>query len=133
MKSATIAAGNNFEINPGEGAFYGPKLEFVLTDAIGRDWQCGTLQVDFVLPDRLDANYIGEDGNKHRPVMLHRACLGSFERFIGILIESFAGRLPFWLAPRQVVVAAIVSDADDYCANVFSYNQRNPKPCETKC
>ena len=120
LKSATIAAGNNFEINPGEGAFYGPKLEFVLTDAIGRDWQCGTLQVDFVLPDRLDANYIGEDGNKHRPVMLHRACLGSFERFIGILIESFAGRLPFWLAPRQVVVAAIVSDADDYCANVVS-------------
>ena len=118
LKSATIAAGNNFEINPGEGAFYGPKLEFVLTDAIGRDWQCGTLQVDFVLPDRLDASYIGEDGNKHRPVMLHRACLGSFERFIGILIESFAGRLPFWLAPRQVVVAAIVSDADEYCKNV---------------
>ncbi|MDC3002558.1 threonine--tRNA ligase, partial [Paracoccaceae bacterium] len=97
LKSATIAAGYEFEINPGEGAFYGPKLEFVLTDAIGRDWQCGTLQVDFVLPDRLDANYIGEDGNKYRPVMLHRACLGSFERFIGILIESFAGRLPFWL------------------------------------
>ena len=90
----------------------------MLTDAIGRDWQCGTLQVDFVLPDRLDASYIGEDGNKHRPVMLHRACLGSFERFIGILIESFAGRLPFWLAPRQVVVAAIVSDADEYCKNV---------------
>jgi threonyl-tRNA synthetase len=120
LKSATIAAGYEFEINPGEGAFYGPKLEFVLTDAIGRDWQCGTLQVDFVLPDRLDANYIGEDGNKHRPVMLHRACLGSFERFIGILIESFAGRLPFWLAPRQVVVAAIVSDANDYCGNVVS-------------
>ena len=120
LKSATIAAGYEFEINPGEGAFYGPKLEFVLTDAIGRDWQCGTLQVDFVLPDRLDANYIGEDGNKHRPVMLHRACLGSFERFIGILIESFAGRLPFWLAPRQVVVAAIVSDANDYCENVVS-------------
>ena len=120
LKSATKAAGYEFEINPGEGAFYGPKLEFVLTDAIGRDWQCGTLQVDFVLPDRLDANYIGEDGNKHRPVMLHRACLGSFERFIGILIESFAGRLPFWLAPRQVVVAAIVSDANDYCENVVS-------------
>ena len=92
----------------------------MLTDAIGRDWQCGTLQVDFVLPDRLDANYIGEDGNKHRPVMLHRACLGSFERFIGILIESFAGRLPFWLAPRQVVVAAIVSDANNYCKDVVS-------------
>ena len=118
LKSATIAAGYDFEINPGEGAFYGPKLEFVLTDAIGRDWQCGTLQVDFVLPDRLDANYVGQDGNKYRPVMLHRACLGSFERFIGILIENFAGRLPFWLAPRQVVVAAIVSDANDYCENV---------------
>ena len=120
LKSATIAAGYDFDINPGEGAFYGPKLEFVLTDAIGRHWQCGTLQVDFVLPDRLDANYIGEDGNKHRPVMLHRACLGSFERFIGILIESFAGRLPFWLAPRQVVVAAIVSDANNYCKDVVS-------------
>ena len=120
LKSATIAAGYEFDRNPGEGAFYGPKLEFVLTDAIGRDWQCGTLQVDFVLPDRLDANYIGEDGNKHRPVMLHRACLGSFERFIGILIESFAGRLPFWLAPRQVVVAAIVSDANNYCKDVVS-------------
>ena len=120
LKSVTIAAGYDFEINPGEGAFYGPKLEFVLTDAIGRDWQCGTLQVDFVLPDRLDANYVGEDGNKYRPVMLHRACLGSFERFIGILIENFAGRLPFWLAPRQVVVAAIVSDANDYCENVVN-------------
>jgi threonyl-tRNA synthetase len=120
LKSATIAAGYDFEINPGEGAFYGPKLEFVLTDAIGRDWQCGTLQVDFVLPDRLDANYVGEDGNKYRPVMLHRACLGSFERFIGILIENFAGRLPFWLAPRQVVVAAIVSDANDYSENVVN-------------
>ena len=120
LKSATIAAGYDFEINPGEGAFYGPKLEFVLTDAIGRDWQCGTLQVDFVLPDRLDANYVGEDGNKYRPVMLHRACLGSFERFIGILIENFAGRLPFWLAPRQVVVAAIVSDANDYCENLVN-------------
>ena len=120
LKSATIAAGYDFEVNPGEGAFYGPKLEFVLTDAIGRDWQCGTLQVDFVLPDRLDANYVGEDGNKYRPVMLHRACLGSFERFIGILIENFAGRLPFWLAPRQVVVAAIVSDANDYCENVVN-------------
>ncbi len=118
LKSATEAAGYEFELNPGEGAFYGPKLEFVLTDAIGRDWQCGTLQVDFVLPERLDANYIGEDGAKHRPVMLHRAVLGSFERFIGILIESFAGRLPFWLAPRQVVVAAIVSDADEYCREV---------------
>ena len=118
LRSATEAAGYNFELNPGEGAFYGPKLEFVLTDAIGRDWQCGTLQVDFVLPERLDANYIAEDGQKHRPVMLHRAVLGSFERFIGILIESSAGRLPLWLAPRQVVVAAIVSDANDYCHEV---------------
>ncbi|MBZ0127754.1 MAG: threonine--tRNA ligase [Rhodobacteraceae bacterium] len=120
LKSATIATGYEFELNPGEGAFYGPKLEFVLTDAIGRDWQCGTHQVDFVLPERLDANYIGEDGAKHRPVMLHRATLGSFERFIGILIEEHAGRLPFWLAPRQVVVAAIVSDADDYVRDVVA-------------
>ena len=105
-------------MNPGEGAFYGPKLEFVLTDAIGRDWQCGTLQVDFVLPERLDANFIGEDGQKHRPVMLHRAVLGSFERFIGILIENFAGKLPFWLAPRQVVVASIVTDANEYCTEI---------------
>ena len=114
LLSATRKAGIEPELNPGEGAFYGPKLEFVLTDAIGRDWQCGTHQVDFVLPERLDATYIGEDGAKHRPVMLHRATLGSFERFIGILIESHAGKLPFWLAPRQVVVASIVSDADDF-------------------
>ncbi|MFQ3354718.1 MAG: threonyl-tRNA synthetase [Paracoccaceae bacterium] len=112
LLSATRAAGIEPEMNPGEGAFYGPKLEFVLTDAIGRDWQCGTHQIDFVLPDRLDANYIGDDGVKHKPVMLHRATLGSFERFIGILIEEHAGKLPFWLAPRQVVVASIVSDAD---------------------
>ncbi len=120
LLSATRAAGIEPEINPGEGAFYGPKLEFVLTDAIGRDWQCGTHQVDFVLPERLDASYIGEDGAKHRPVMLHRATLGSFERFIGILIENFAGKLPFWLAPRQVVVASIVSDADDYVHEVVA-------------
>jgi len=118
--AATNAAGSEYTLNPGEGAFYGPKLEFVLTDAIGRDWQCGTLQVDFVLPERLDATYIGEDGAKHRPVMLHRATLGSFERFIGILIESFAGKLPFWLAPRQVVVASIISDADDYVHEVVA-------------
>ncbi|UWQ95009.1 threonine--tRNA ligase [Rhodobacteraceae bacterium M385] len=111
---ATRAAGIEPEMNPGEGAFYGPKLEFVLTDAIGRDWQCGTHQVDFVLPERLDATFIAEDGAKHRPVMLHRACLGSFERFIGILIEEHSGKLPFWLAPRQVVVASIVSDADEF-------------------
>ncbi|MDG2340529.1 MAG: threonine--tRNA ligase [Paracoccaceae bacterium] len=120
LLSATRAAGIEPELNPGEGAFYGPKLEFVLTDAIGRDWQCGTHQVDFVLPERLDASYIGADGDKHRPVMLHRATLGSFERFIGILIESHAGKLPFWLAPRQVVVAGIVTDADDYCLEVVA-------------
>ena len=120
LRNATQAAGYAFELNPGEGAFYGPKLEFVLTDAIGRDWQCGTLQVDFVLPERLDANYIGQDGSKHRPVMLHRAVLGSFERFIGILIESFEGKLPFWLAPRQVVVASIITDANEYCTDLVA-------------
>ena len=120
LLAATRAAGIEPELNPGEGAFYGPKLEFVLTDAIGRDWQCGTHQVDFVLPERLDANYIGADGAKHRPVMLHRATLGSFERFIGILIEEHAGKLPFWLAPRQVVVASITSEADEYVAEVVA-------------
>ena len=120
LLAATRAAGIEPELNPGEGAFYGPKLEFVLTDAIGRDWQCGTHQVDFVLPERLDATYIAEDGAKHRPVMLHRATLGSFERFIGILIEEHAGKLPFWLAPRQVVVASIVSEADDYVHDVVA-------------
>ncbi|MEQ3677476.1 threonine--tRNA ligase [Pseudophaeobacter sp.] len=114
------AAGYDYEIQEGEGAFYGPKLEFVLTDAIGRDWQCGTLQIDPNLPERLDASYIGQDGDKHRPLMLHRATLGSFERFIGILIEEHAGKLPFWLAPRQVVVASITSDADDYVQEVVA-------------
>ena len=120
LLSATRAAGIEPEMNPGEGAFYGPKLEFVLTDAIGRDWQCGTHQVDFVLPERLDANYIGSDSAKHRPVMLHRATLGSFERFIGIMIEEHAGRFPFWLAPRQVVVASIISDADEFVHEVVA-------------
>jgi threonyl-tRNA synthetase len=120
LLTATRKVTDDIELNPGEGAFYGPKLEFVLTDAIGRDWQCGTFQVDFVLPERLDAHYIGQDGAKHRPVMLHRATLGSFERFIGILIEEHAGRLPFWLAPRQVVVASITSEADDYVAEVVA-------------
>ena len=110
--SATRAAGIEPELNPGEGAFYGPKLEFVLTDAIGRDWQCGTHQVDFVLPERLNANYVGDDGAKHRPVMLHRATLGSFERFIGILLEEHGGNLPIWLAPVQVVVSSIVSETN---------------------
>ena len=118
LERACAEAGVEYVINPGEGAFYGPKLEFVLRDAIGRDWQCGTLQVDFVLPERLDAEYVGEDGARHRPVMLHRAILGSFERFLGILIEQFAGRFPLWLAPVQVAVATIVSDADGYAAEV---------------
>jgi threonyl-tRNA synthetase len=120
LGDACNAAGHEFEILEGEGAFYGPKLEFTLTDAIGRNWQCGTLQVDSNLPERLDANFIGADGEKHRPVMLHRATLGSFERFIGILIEEHAGKLPFWLAPRQVVVASIVSDADDFVAEAVA-------------
>ena len=120
LMDATKAAGVEVIMNPGEGAFYGPKLEFVLRDAIGRDWQCGTHQVDFVLPERLDANYVGEDGEKHRPVMLHRAILGSFERFIGILIENYAGRFPLWLAPLQVVVATITSEADDYARDVLA-------------
>ena len=118
LKDATNAAGLDWELNPGEGAFYGPKLEFVLRDTIGRDWQCGTLQVDFVLPERLDANFVGDDGEKHRPVMLHRAILGSFERFIGILIEHYAGKFPLWLAPQQVVVATIAEAADDYAVKV---------------
>jgi threonyl-tRNA synthetase len=118
LREACRIAGVDYELNPGEGAFYGPKLEFVLRDAIGRDWQCGTLQVDFVLPERLDAEYVGEDGARHRPVMLHRAILGSFERFLGILIEQYAGRFPLWLAPVPVVVATIVSDADAYALEV---------------
>ena len=125
LKDASKAAGVELINNPGEGAFYGPKLEFVLRDAIGRDWQCGTLQVDFVLPERLDASYVGEDGQKHRPVMLHRAILGSFERFIGILIEHFAGKFPLWLAPVQVMVATITSDADDYARKVLSVLKEN--------
>ncbi|WP_149535899.1 threonine--tRNA ligase [Siccirubricoccus phaeus] len=114
LKEACRIAGVEYTLNPGEGAFYGPKLEFVLRDAIGRDWQCGTLQVDFVLPERLGAEYVAEDGSRKRPVMLHRAILGSFERFIGILIEQHAGRFPLWLSPVQVVVTTIVSDADDF-------------------
>ena len=118
LTDAVKASGLDYTLNPGEGAFYGPKLEFVLRDAIGRDWQCGTLQVDFVLPERLDASYVGKDGEKHQPVMLHRAILGSFERFIGILIESYAGRLPIWMAPVQAIVATITSDADVYALEV---------------
>jgi threonyl-tRNA synthetase len=120
LKSACATAGVTYTLNPGEGAFYGPKLEFVLRDAIGRDWQCGTLQVDFVLPERLDAEYVTSESTRARPVMLHRAILGSFERFLGILIENYAGRFPLWLAPVQAVVATIVSDADDYAAEVVA-------------
>ena len=123
-ESALEAAINNlgypYKIDEGDGAFYGPKLDFVLTDAIGRDWQCGTFQLDFNLPERLDAEYIGEDGNKNNPVMIHRAVLGSFERFIGILIENYAGKLPFWLAPRQVVIASIISDVNDYSVEIMN-------------
>ena len=118
LTDATKAAGLETTLNPGEGAFYGPKLEFVLRDAIGRDWQCGTLQVDFVLPERLDAEYVAEDGSRRRPVMLHRAILGSMERWIGIIIEQFAGRMPPWLAPVQVVVASITDSANDYAQKV---------------
>ncbi|WP_397541398.1 threonine--tRNA ligase [Roseovarius salis] len=118
LEKAILAVRNDYELDPGEGAFYGPKLDFKLTDAIGREWQCGTFQADFNLPERLDATYIGADGEKHRPVMLHRAILGSFERFIGILIENYGGKMPFWLAPRQVVVASIVSEANDYVERV---------------
>jgi threonyl-tRNA synthetase len=118
LADALAANGLSFSYAPGEGAFYGPKLEFHLTDAIGRTWQAGTFQLDYVLPERLDATYVGEDGARHRPVMLHRAVFGSFERFIGILIEDSAGKLPLWLAPVQVVVATIVSDADEYAKEV---------------
>jgi threonyl-tRNA synthetase len=118
LKSASSAAGLDLILNPGEGAFYGPKLEFVLRDAIGRDWQCGTLQVDFVLPDRLGAEYVAEDGVRKRPVMLHRAIFGSFERMIGILIEHYAGRFPLWMAPTQAVVVTVVNDADSYANEV---------------
>ncbi len=124
LVEACRLAGVEYELNPGEGAFYGPKLEFVLRDAIGRDWQCGTLQVDYVLPERLDASYIAEDSARHRPVMLHRAILGSFERFLGILIEQYAGRFPLWLAPVQVVVASIVSDAEPYAHEVAAALRR---------
>ncbi|MDT1061945.1 threonine--tRNA ligase [Paracoccus sp. CPCC 101403] len=118
LSGAIEHLGLPYEVNPGDGAFYGPKLDFKLTDAIGREWQCGTFQCDFNLPQRLGAEYVGEDGHKHMPVMLHRAVLGSFERFIGILIENYSGKMPLWLAPRQIVVASIVSGADDYVHEV---------------
>jgi len=124
LKEACRIAGVEYALNPGEGAFYGPKLEFVLRDAIGRDWQCGTLQVDFVLPERLDAVYVAEDGSRKRPVMLHRAILGSFERFLGILIEQHAGRFPLWLAPVQVVVATIVDEAAPFAREAAAALQK---------
>ena len=131
LREACAIAGVEYELNPGEGAFYGPKLEFVLRDAIGRDWQCGTLQVDYVLPERLDAEYVASDGARRRPVMLHRAILGSFERFLGILIEQYAGRFPLWLAPVQVVVATIVSDADAYAGDVAALLRARGMSVET--
>jgi threonyl-tRNA synthetase len=124
LRQASDAAGIETTLNPGEGAFYGPKLEFVLRDAIGRDWQCGTLQVDFNLPMRLGATFVGEDNQKHTPVMLHRAMFGSLERFIGILLEHHAGKLPTWLAPVQVVVMGITNAQDEYCTQVAE-NLRN--------
>ena len=125
LREAMEATGLEYTLNPGEGAFYGPKLEFILKDAIGREWQCGTLQVDLNLPERLDATYVGEDGLKHNPVMLHRALFGSLERFIGILIEHYAGNLPLWLAPIQAVVAPITSDINEYAESVFSSLKNN--------
>lgn len=125
LKTAIEATGLEYELNPGEGAFYGPKIEFVLRDAIGRDWQCGTVQVDFNLPGRLGSFFIGEDGDKHEPVMIHRALFGSLERFLGILIEHHAGRFPLWLAPLQCVVATITSDANDYAQEVVEVLKRH--------
>ena len=119
LESAINKLGHPYGVVEGDGAFYGPKLDFVLTDAIGRDWQCGTFQADFNLPERLDAEFVGDDGKKHHPVMIHRAVLGSFERFIGILIENYSGKLPLWLAPQQVVVATIVSEADEYAEEII--------------
>ena len=118
LKNAIEKLGLEFRIDEGDGAFYGPKLDFVLTDAIGRKWQCGTLQLDFNLADRLDAQYVAEDGNKYNPVMFHRAILGSFERFIGILIENYSGNLPLWLAPIQVTVCSITDEADNYVKEI---------------
>ena len=130
LEAAIKNLGYPYRIDEGDGAFYGPKLDFVLTDAIGREWQCGTFQLDFNLAERLDATYIGEDGKKHTPVMIHRAVLGSFERFIGILIENYAGKLPFWLAPQQVVIASIVSDANDYALEIQQSLKDNKIRCE---
>jgi threonyl-tRNA synthetase len=118
LENAIKKLGLPYELEEGDGAFYGPKLDFVLTDAIGREWQCGTFQADFNLPGRLDAEYVGEDGSKHQPVMIHRAVLGSFERFIGVLIENYAGKLPLWLAPNQITICTITSDINDYAKKI---------------
>ena len=133
LRRACVQAGVEWVHNAGEGAFYGPKLEFVLRDAIGREWQCGTWQVDFVLPERLGAEYVDESGTRRRPVMCHRAIIGSFERFIGILLEHYAGRLPLWLAPVQVVVATVVSDADEYARAVGARLSAAGLRCEVDC
>lgn len=131
LRIAAEASGLDYEHNPGDGAFYGPKLDFVLKDAIGREWQTGTIQCDFNLPERLDASFIADDSEKHRPVMLHRAILGSLERFLGVLIENYSGKLPFWLAPRQIVVATITSDADGYAEEVKAAMNRAGLRVET--
>ena len=131
LESAIKKLNLPFEIQEGDGAFYGPKLDFVLTDAIGREWQCGTFQADFNLPERLDAEYVGEDGKKHMPVMIHRAVLGSFERFIGVLIENYSGKLPFWLAPVQVIVATIISDVDDYAEEIIHSLEETGIRCDS--
>ena len=119
LEDAIKNLGYPYRVDEGDGAFYGPKLDFVLTDAIGREWQCGTFQLDFNLAERLNAQYVGEDGKKHYPVMIHRAVLGSFERFIGILLENYSGKLPFWLAPQQVIIASIISDVNDYSTKIM--------------
>lgn len=131
LEAGARASGLSYTLNPGEGAFYGPKLEFILKDAIGRDWQCGTLQLDFVLPERLDASYIGEDGKKHRPAMLHRAIFGSLERFIAIFIEHYAGKFPLWAAPVQAVVATVTQEGDPYAQQVFEKLQAAGLRAET--
>ena len=131
LESAIKKLNLPFEIQKGDGAFYGPKLDFVLTDAIGREWQCGTFQADFNLPERLDAEYVGEDGKKRMPVMIHRAVLGSFERFIGVLIENYSGKLPFWLAPMQVIVATIISDVDDYAEEIIHALEETGIRCDS--
>lgn len=124
MFDALKASGCDYQIAVGDGAFYGPKIEYTLKDALGRQWQCGTIQVDFSMPERLDAEYVGEDGARHRPVMLHRAIVGSLERFIGILVEQYAGALPVWLAPEQVAVLNITDAQADYVKEVVAKVQK---------